>query len=58
MPHSIDYFNLIAWFSKKKTKIGYAHHTERGTIRIKADDHLDANKLGKAIMQGLEIEKR
>lgn len=53
-----EYFRLIAWFSKKRTKIGYAYKTDKGSIRLKADGHLDANKLGKALMEGLEIEKQ
>lgn len=55
-----EYFSVFAWVgkNKQKTKIGYAFKTDRGTIRIKADNMLDATKLGRALLSGIEIEKR
>jgi len=53
-----EFLDIYAWFNKKKTKIGYAFHTDRQTLRLKADAHLDAVKIGRALMAGIEIEKR
>ena len=53
-----EFFNLFAWIGKKKTKIGYAFRTDRGTLRLKAEPHFDAMKLGRALISGIEIEKR
>lgn len=53
-----EFHSVFAWFKNRKTKIGYAYLTDRGTMRLKGDNHLDAMKLGRALMSGIEIEHR
>jgi hypothetical protein len=53
-----EFLDIYAWFNKKKTKIGYAFRTDRQTLRLKADPHLDAVKIGRALMNGIEVEQR
>ncbi len=58
MKEEKEFFQLIAWIEKKRKVIGYAYKTRRGSIRLKADEHLDAHKIGRALMDGLEITKK
>lgn len=58
MSKKTEYYNVFGWSSKKKTKIGYAFKTDRGTFRIQANKMLDATKLGRLLQSGIEIEKR
>lgn len=53
-------YTLFAWIQSKKTKIGYAVFNDKyGCLRLKADPHLDATKIGRALMKGeIQIDER
>jgi len=53
-------YTLFAWIQSKKTNIGRAVYVEKyNCLRIKADPHLDATKIGRALMKGeIQIDAR
>ena len=53
MADDTQFFDVFAWFGRKKSKIGYAYYqTKEDSLRIKADQHIDASKLGRALLKG------
>ncbi len=55
-----EYYNLFGWFKGKKLKIGYAaFDAENNMVKLKADAHLDPQKLGRLMINGdIQIESR
>ena len=55
-----QYYDLVAWIGGKKTKIGYARLDEKwNVLKLKADSHIDASKLGRMLLKGdIQIDHR
>jgi hypothetical protein len=51
-------FDLVAYVNKERKKIGTAYKTDKGSICLKADDLIDAAKLGRLMKKGLYIQKQ
>ncbi len=58
MPSQKRTYRVYAWFSKRKTYIGFGYQNGSGPIRIKANDHFDTAKLGRALIKGIDLELR
>ncbi len=56
----LEYYDLFAWINRKKEKIGYAaFDAEKDMVRLKADAHLNPQKLGRFMINGdIQIESR
>ena len=55
-----QYFDIFAWLGRKKVKIGTAYYQNKdASIRLRADPHVDASKIGRALLKGdILIEKQ
>lgn len=55
-----EYFDVFVWQSGRKSKVGYAVYNQKhDCVRVKADPHIDATKIGRAMLKGeIQIEAR